>query len=229
MILPHNPFVPTPDSKDPNSKNNQMNFEDMVAYVDTMVGKICAKLEELDLRENTLILFIGDNGTAGAIKSVQNGNPVRGGKGKMTDAGTRVPLIASWPGTIAGGKVLDDLVDFSDFLPTLCDTAGVAVPSELNIDGRSFLPQLKGEQGNPREWAYCWYLSKSGAVEEWARTERYKLYRTGAFFDIETDALENKPLREWSPEAEDARALLQKALDQFKNARPANLPQPQNK
>ena len=226
MILPHGPFVPTPDSKDPNSKNNQTNFEDMVAYVDQMVGRITAKLDALDLRDNTLVLFTGDNGTSGAIKSVRSGQPVKGGKGKMTDAGTRVPLIASWPGTIVEGNVLDDLVDFSDFLPTLCDTAGVAVPSELNIDGRSFLPQLKGHQGNPREWVYCWYLSKKGTVEEWARTQRYKLYRTGKFYDMSVDSEEKKPLKKLTAEAEAARAVLQKALDQYKDARPADLPQP---
>jgi arylsulfatase A len=63
-----------------------------------------------------------------------------------------VPLIASWPGRIAAGKVCADLVDTTDFLPTLCEAAGVAVPAEMKVDGRSFLPQLRGEKGTPREW-----------------------------------------------------------------------------
>ena len=228
MILPHSPFVPTPDSKNPDGKNSQVNFQDMVAYIDKMVGRITTRLDELGVRENTLILFTGDNGTAGAIQSVLNGRPVRGGKSFMTDAGTHVPLIANWPGTLSEGRVLDDLIDFSDFLPTLCDAAGVAVPSELNIDGISFLPQLKGEEGNPRDWAYCWYLTKNtGEVQAWARTRRYKLYRTGRLFDMSKDPLERTPLKDLSAEAEAVRARLQKALDQYKDVRQADLPQPE--
>lgn len=222
MILPHYPFVPTPDSSDPNSTNNQTNFQDMVAYIDQMVGRIDAKLNALGMRENTLVLFTGDNGTAGAIKSVFNGRPVQGGKGQMTDAGTHVPLIASWPGTIAAGAVLDALVDFSDFLPTLCEASGVTVPADLQIDGRSFLPQLKGElNADARDWAYCWYLSKQGGVQDWARTQRYKLYRSGSMYDIRQDPLEKKPLRALSPEAAAAQALLQQALDKYSDARSA--------
>ena len=222
MILPHSPFVPTPDSRDPNSTNNQTNFQDMVAYIDQMVGRITAKLDALGMREETLVLFTGDNGTSGAIKSVFNGRPFQGGKSQMTDAGTHVPLIASWPGTIAEGKVLDHLVDFSDFLPTLCEAAGVTVPADLQIDGRSFLPQLKGElNADARDWAYCWYLSKQGVVQEWARTQRYKLYRTGSMYDISHDPLEKQPLRTMTPEATAAQALLQQALDQYTDARSA--------
>ncbi len=220
MILPHNPFVPTPDSQDPNCTDGRKNFADMVAYIDKLVGKLTAKLDELGIRENTLVIFTGDNGTAGAILSKLNGQQVRGGKGEMTDAGTHVPLIANWPDTISEGRVVDDLVDFSDFLPTLCETAGVSVPSELKIDGRSFLPQLKGETGNPREWVYCWYLAKTGDVQEWTRDQRYKLYRTGKFYDVSQDRLEQTPLKDLSPEAKVAQAQLQTVLDQYKDARP---------
>ena len=225
MILPHNPFVPTPDSENPNGRNNQTNFRDMVAHIDKIVGKLTAKLDELGIRDSTLVIFTGDNGTAGAIRSKLNGCEVRGGKGTMTNAGTHVPLIASWPGTIREGAVLDDLVDFSDFLPTLCNAAGVTVPADLSVDGRSFLPQLKGEQGNPREWAYCWY-SRDGTsdVQEWARNQRYKLYRTGELFDISQDELEKTPLKNLSPEAKPIRARLQRALDQYEHARGDALP-----
>ena len=119
MILPHDPFRPTPDSENPKSKDGNSNYQDMVTYVDKMVGKIVNKLDELGLRENTLVLFTCDNGTSGAIKSELNGKMVQGGKRQMTDAGTHVPLIANWPKTIPGKQVKEDLVDFSDFLPTL--------------------------------------------------------------------------------------------------------------
>lgn len=222
MILPHSPFVPTPDSEDPGSRNQQANFADMVAYVDKMIGRIADKLDDLGIRENTLLLFIGDNGTAGAIRSELNGRQVVGGKGQMSDAGTRVPFIASWPGTLPEGVVSSDLVDFSDFLPTFCEMASVAVPEKLALDGRSFLPQLKGEDGKPRDWIYCWYARGGGQVgEEWARNQRYKLYRDGRFYDVASDVLEKSPLDDLSPEAQKVRELLEGVLEQYRNARPA--------
>ncbi|MCP4611767.1 MAG: sulfatase-like hydrolase/transferase [Planctomycetes bacterium] len=232
MILTHCPFVPTPDSKDwdPSSKGsesykgNAKYFGDMVTYMDKIVGKLTAKLDTLGLRDNTLIIFTGDNGTDKPVVSELSGRRIAGGKGLMTDAGTRVPLIANWPGTIPKGKVSSDLVDFSDFLPTLCEVAGVTVPSTLNLDGRSFLPQLQGKKGNPREWIYCWYSRAGGPTgKEWARNQRYKLYRTGEFYNVSNDVLEKKPLSNLSPTTEQVRAILQEALDQHKDARPAEV------
>ncbi|MHC4745049.1 MAG: sulfatase-like hydrolase/transferase, partial [Planctomycetota bacterium] len=192
MILTHCPFEPTPDSADwdPRSKGSKTYkgdpkyFGDMVTYMDKIIGKLAATLEKLGLRENTLILFTGDNGTDAPVVSMMDGRPVKAGKGQTTDAGTRVPFIANWPGVIPEGKVCKDLVDFSDFLPTLCECAGINVPERLNIDGRSFMPQLRGLKGNPREWIYCWYARNGGPTgKEFTRNQRYKLYRTGKFYD----------------------------------------------
>jgi arylsulfatase A len=225
MILPHAPFVPTPDSADWDptgaGRANPKYFADMVSYMDTTVGTIITKLEALGLRDNTLVLFTGDNGTAPGIVSMLNREPVRGGKKQMTDAGTRVPLIANWPGAIPSGVVSQDLVDFSDFLPTLCDASAMAVPEELKIDGRSFLPQLRGERGHPRDWIYSRHAGK-----RWARNQRYKLYATGEFYDIKNDALESHPLSEPSAEAAQIRSLLQDALNRYKDARPAQMHKP---
>jgi arylsulfatase A len=141
----------------------------------------------------------------------------------MTDGGTRVPLIASWPGVAPKGKVYQDLVDFTDFLPTLCECAGVSVPEKLSIDGRSFLPQLKGEKGQPREWIYCWYNPRGGPTgKEFARNQRYKLYRTGQFYDISADVPEKKPLADGAldEKAKAVKKMLQDALDKHKDARP---------
>ena len=227
-MLPHCPWCPTPDSPDwdpkgtgsPSYKGKVKYFGDMIAYMDKSVGKITAKLEALGLRGNTLVLFAGDNGTDKPVVSTLNGRRIAGKKGTTTDAGTRVPLIANWPGVIPQGNVSSDLVDFTDFLPTLCEATSVTVPAALNIDGRSFLPQLQGRKGNPREWIYSWYNKGGGPTgEEWARTQRYKLYRTGAFYDISTDVMENKPLANLSPEAQRVRNLLQQALDRYNNAR----------
>lgn len=234
MILTHCPFDPTPDSSDWDPKrlgstsykgdrrDNQRLFGDMLSYADKLVGQIVSQLEKSGVRDNTLIIFTGDNGTDMPIVSKCNGIDIAGGKGKMTDAGTRVPLIANWRGEIDAGQVSQDLVDFSDFLPTLCETAGVSIPETLTIDGRSFLPLLQGEDYQPREWVYCWY-SRNGKtnIQQWARNQRYKLYPGGEFYGISQDMLEKTPLVELSPEAQQARATLQGVLDQFKDARPA--------
>jgi arylsulfatase A len=233
MLLTHCPFVPTPNSPDydakskgsPSYKGDPKYFGEMVAYMDKEVGRIIARLESLGLRENTLVIFTGDNGTDVPIVSMMNGRAVAGGKGKTTDAGTRVPLTASWPGVVKQGVVCRDLVDFTDFLPTLCEAAGAAVPEALKIDGRSFLPQLRGEPGRPREWVYSWYNSNGGpkARTEWTRNQRYKLYANGTFFDIGRDVLEQQPITNPSRDEIRIRDALQKALDQFKNARPPAL------
>ena len=215
MILPHDPFRPTPDSQNPKSKDGTRNYRDMVTYVDKMVGKIVSKLDELGLRENTLVLFTCDNGTSGAIKSELNGKMVQGGKRQMTDAGTHVPLIANWPKTIPEKQVIGDLVDFSDFLPTLLDATQSPLPTNIPLDGQSFLPQITGKQANPRKWVHCYYRRGNEKAQQWTRTQRYKLYNTGKFYDVSKDRLEKNPLGTLTTEQKKTRAMLQGVLDQF--------------
>jgi arylsulfatase A len=218
MILPHDPFRPTPDSENPKSKDGTQNFRDMVSYVDKMVGKIVSKLDELGLRENTLVLFTCDNGTSGAIKSELNGKMVQGGKRQMTDAGTHVPLIANWPKTIPEKQVIDDLVDFSDFLPTLLEAAQSPLPTNLTLDGQSFLPQITGKQGNPRKWVHCYYRRGNEKAQQWARTQRYKLYKTGEFFDVSKDRLEGNPLQKLDTDQKRIHEMLKGVLHQFSDS-----------
>ncbi len=232
MLLPHCPFEPTPDSPDwdPRSKGSAdykgdvKYFPDMVAYADKMVARIARTLDELGLSQNTLLLFCADNGTDEPIVSMINGRGVAGAKGRMTDAGTHVPLIARWPGTIEAGRVCRELVDFSDFLPTMCEVAGVQVPAALALDGRSFLSQLQGRNVKGREWIYCWYNDAGGpAGEEYARNQRYKLYATGEFYDVQEDVLENNPLKEehLGQDARKVHAMLQDVLGRYASARAA--------
>lgn len=234
MMLTHDPYQPTPDSKDwnPKARGEAVNrkpehFADMVAYMDKLVGMLVARLDELGIRDNTLVLFLGDNGTGAGTRSKMGDRVVIGGKGKTTAAGMHVPLIASWPGKIPSGKVCPDLVDSTDFLPTICAAASVGVPEELKIDGRSFLPQLHGEKGKPREWIYSWYSRDGGLAKarEFAFNRNYKLYRTGEFYDLAKDPDERQPLpvRNLEGEAAVASKLLQGALDKYRDARPASL------
>lgn len=237
MMLTHDPFQATPNSPDWNPKlmgekagKNVRHFAEMTAYMDKMVGRVVAKLDELAIRDNTLLIFLGDNGTQVNVSSRFKGADYQGGKGRTTANGTHVPCIVSWPAAMkqSRGRVCADLLSSTDFLPTLCAAAGAETPA--GTDGVSFLPQLRGEPGTPRGWLYTWYSPRQGAgmqVAEYAFDKRFKLYRTGNFYDVTADFAEQNNLAEGtlSEEQAAAKAKLQAALDGFKDARPAALDQ----
>lgn len=223
MVLPHWPFEPTPDSEewDPTFRRgddaekskkgwrtkdwDNKFFPDMIAYTDKLVGKVVSKLEKVGERDNTLVIFTGDNGTYTEVVSTFNGRTWKGGKGHMMDNGTHVPLIANMPGTVPEGKVNHDLIDFTDFFATLADVASADIPDHLNLNSRSFAPQLTGKSGNARQRLYCWYFrdgqpnnGKSTRTThtggEFARTQTYKLYKKGYFYNVKTDFYEKNPI-----------------------------------
>lgn len=236
MILTHSPFQPTPDSPDwdptlrgENARRDVKHFADMTAFTDKMVGRIVDKLDELGIRDNTLLIFVGDNGTQGNVISRFKGQDYKGGKGKTTAHGTHVPLIVSWPDAMQdAGRVCADLISSTDFLPTICAAAEVEVPD--NVDGVSFLPQLRGAVGKPRQWLYTWYSPRQKldlTIKEYAFDNRFKLYRTGQFYDLQTDPAEAHDLagHGFTDQALAAHAKLQGVLDRFAGARPPELDQ----
>lgn len=232
MMLTHAPYDATPDSPDyiasVSGKNRKPlgHFPDMVAYTDKLIGKVVAKLEELHLRDNTLLLILGDNGTGRGTPSKFKGRDVLGGKGTSTMWGTHVPAIGNWPGHFARGKVYSDLIDATDFLPTICEATATPVPAELKLDGRSFLPQLRGEKGQPRDALYVWYNPAGGATAkfEFAHTAQYKLYSSGAFFNVAKDDLEKSPLADaiLDADAKYAKRRLQALLQEHAGPRDAH-------
>ena len=174
MCLTHGPFYVTPDtvqSEQGKFENLRSNFKANVEYMDKLVGRIVQALDAAGLRENTVLFFTGDNGTGGQ------------GKGQPTELGARVPMIANGPGVIKPSKASDELVDFSDILPTLADFAGAKLPKGHVIDGRSFASLLRGQKGPTREWIYS-YLGDRQIL----RTRRWLLEdngpdHPGRFFD----------------------------------------------
>lgn len=195
-------------------------YREMVEAMDQRVGRLVDALDHLGLREKTLIFFTTDNGTPKrSIITVRNGKLIRepvssrmgeriipGGKGDLTDAGTRVPTIANWKGTLPQGESTDAMMDFSDLLPTLAELAGAKIPSEQTLDGTSFAPLLRGEPAEGRDWVFAEHRGRS-----WVRTRDWKLYRDGRFFQMTADPDETQSVA--SDQEPDVRGRLQNALD----------------
>lgn len=204
MCLVHDPFLPSPDSPDyadydPETRiNDTTYFRSMMAYMDKEVGRIVDKVAALGLSENTLILFTGDNGTDRKVVSRWKGQQINGRKGYSVEAGTHVPLIAYWPGTIAAGQTNPALVDFTDFVPTLMDVAGTPVSVDQTGDGLSFYPQLVGRDGPAREYVFCHYDPNWGnfPARTYVQNEAWKLYTDGSFYHFAEDPAEENPLRD---------------------------------
>jgi arylsulfatase A-like enzyme len=139
-------------------------FAAMIAVLDEQVGEITAKVEELGLAENTLIIFTSDNGPhqeAGADPDYFDSNgPLRGYKRDLYEGGIRVPMIARWPGRIAAGNETDHVSAFWDVYPTLAQLAGQ--PVAKNHDGVSFLPTLTGEGEQPQHDYLYWEFHEKG-------------------------------------------------------------------
>ena len=241
MALTHRPLEPTPDSPEfdefdpPSNKtlgagtwaelegwpDDEMFYKDMVEYHDKVIGKVVDKLEELGQRENTLIIYLGDNGSPVEVCTiVHNHNTICGGKGLTVDRGTHVPLICNWPGRIPAGSVNEDLIDCCDYLPTMLEAAGVTPPDGYFMDGKTFLPQLMGKAGDPREWIY-FHFEPGGRNQRpparFIRDKKWKLYDDGRLFDITVDNEEENPLLADSDDDEraSARAALEPVIAQM--------------
>lgn len=178
MTLIHGPLEEPPGGQANGDASKAARFAANVKTIDRLVGRIVDATDQLGLGNKTLILFTCDNGTAGGIKSQFGDRVIRGGKGQVNDAGTRVPLVARWTGTIRPG-VSQELIDFSDFLPTLAELSGGNVPTDRVIDGRSFAPQLRGQALKPRDWVY---LENAGRI--FVRGKRFRVNPKGQLFDL---------------------------------------------
>ena len=180
MALTHAPYYSTPSSdpaQEEKFKHSPQKFKENVEYMDELVGRIVAALDEMGLRENTVVFFTGDNGTGGQ------------GKGQPTELGARVPMIVNCPGLVKPLGESDELVDTSDVMPTLADFAGAKVPDDRQIDGRSFAPIVRGEKGETREWIFSFLgdrrmlRSKRWLLEDNSPHRRGRLYDCGTSRD----------------------------------------------
>ena len=148
-------------------------FAAMLAHLDDSVGKVLAELRESGVEENTLVVFLGDNG--GPTSELTSSNaPLRGGKGDLWDGGIRVPFIVSWKNHITSGRIVDASVVSIDATATALELAN-AGPSQKRIDGIDLMPLLTGKMAEVHERNLFWRVGQKNAL----RSGNWKLIRDG--------------------------------------------------
>jgi arylsulfatase A-like enzyme len=210
----HGEIVPTPDSK-PGVTDQVALYADNVNYMDKLVGKLINLLDSLKLRENTLLVFMGDNGTAANFyaSSTINGKNLSGKKGEMKECGGLVPMIINWPGVATPKMISNQLIDASDFIPTFAEIAGAKLPEKIKLDGKSFANQIIGKPGAERDWIFVelgnkWYV----------RSDKWKLNNAGEFFDMSNAPYEEKLIVNFNAASTAAKQQLQNVLDELNPA-----------
>jgi arylsulfatase A-like enzyme len=208
----------------------------MVESLDQAVGTVLSTLEQLNLTEQTLVVFTSDNGGASHV-SVDGGqatdnSPLRRGKGFPYEGGIRVPWIFSWPGRIEKGTVCSTPVCSQDLFPTLCRIAGAPLPHDRTLDGMDIRSLLRGEGSLPRS-TLCWHfphywwggrLTPYSVIREgdWKLIRHYEDGRL-ELFNLREDLGENTDL---APRFPDRVRSLQLRLDHWLQDVGAKLPKP---
>ena len=149
MLLPHWPIIQTPTEK---ASGKPASVDGMIASMDRLCGRIIDEVDRLGIAENTVIIFMGDNGTDLNRPRQTTAGEVVGKKTDLNDAGTHIPLIVRWPANVKAGEVAADLIDMADLFPTICDVAGVEIPASIDVDGVSFAPRLRDGVPSTRKW-----------------------------------------------------------------------------
>lgn len=170
------------DTRDVRLTQDHAVYAAMVEAMDQAVGKVLAKLDELQLTDNTLVVFTSDNGGLSTSEGWPTSNaPLRGGKGWLYEGGIRVPLIIRWPAQVKAGQSIDTPAYSPDLLPTVIAAADSQLPSDHVIDGQNLLPVLQGQAQNgpalnrPLFWHYPHYGNQGGAPGSAIRVGDYKL------------------------------------------------------
>lgn len=231
MVLAHAPFQPTPDDSayakwKSTTESDTSFYPSMISYMDKKIGELRQKISDLGIADNTVIIYCGDNGTPRDITEETDEGDFSGDKGGTTELATHVPLIIYWPNVTKGGQVNNDLIDFTDFMPTLASIAGIPLPTNYGtLDGVNFSPRLKGEPGTPRSSLFFYYNPRPGTTTPriWAQTATYKLYDSSAadsgflFYNFTKDINEENPIPDPSltPEEDSIRQFLLSVLNRY--------------
>jgi len=209
MALTHGPLVTTP--AEPNTDSPIAKHKAMVRYTDHLVGRLIKALDELHIRQRTIVIFTTDNGSDGGLSGIRNGRKIRGGKARKTENGVCEPYIVNCPDLVPQGVVTEALTDFTDLLPTFAELGGAHVPDDLQIDGVSIAQLLLGRQkDSPREWIMALghgpaRLDEKGVrgvvdyTERVIRDKRYKVWvseerEITQLYDLQKDPFEENNL-----------------------------------
>ncbi len=143
-----------------------------VSTADERIGMVLAKLDELKLRENTIVCFMSDQGHSVEIRTFSGGGsagPYRGAKFSLFEGGIRVPAMISWVGHLPENEVREQMATGCDWLPTLAELCGVELPKEVagNIDGKSLMPVIRSKQAPPPHRTFYWASDR----KQWAVRE----------------------------------------------------------
>jgi arylsulfatase B len=173
-------------------------FAAMLAQLDDGVGRVLARLRKLGLEENTLIVFLSDNG--GPTRELTSSNaPFRGEKGQLLEGGVRVPFLAQWPGRLPAGRVEARLVSSLDFFPTALAAAGARV--EAKLDGVDLLPPLTAPGDAPFRRAHYWRVGAQAAfIQDGWKIHRGRGDKSWQLYDLANDPGEARDLAAQHPD-----------------------------
>mgnify|MGYP006094808203 CR=1 FL=1 len=220
LNAPHGPYKVEPKWSAPYRKEakwgNGANFYGMVANIDHNLGLLRKKLTTLGLEENTILIFMTDNGTAAGAKfagltseAVEGYNAgMRGKKSSIYEGGHRVPFFIHWPaGGLTGGRDLSTISAHIDILPTLAQLCGVPIPETHKPDGKSFAPQLK-DADEPPHRSHLVVQFQGGAhfraaPQAWADScllkDRWRLINGEELYDLEKDPAQREDIADDHP------------------------------
>lgn len=212
MLLTHGPHTTTPLNQDRAPEGKEALFAGNVTYMDHLVGRLVAAIDDLGLTNRTLIVFTGDNGSAAAGKL--DGKAYPKGKGREANWGAHVPFIVRAPFLDPGGRVCGDLVDFTDLYPTFLELAGIEASDDLRLDGISLVKSLRGSDDpfDKRNWIYS-QLGDFRMVRDW----HHLLDNRGNFHDLDKDPRQEQEVSVLDKQAPHRRQRLQMILDRFPN------------
>ena len=208
MCLPHGPLTTTPNEPKVDLEDKQAAHRAMVRYTDHCLKRLLDALEELDIRDNTIVIWTTDNGTAGSVKAKLDGRDVKGGKTKTTENGICAPFFVNCPGLVPAGVKTDALMDFSDMLPTFAELGGAKIPKDAVVDGVSITKVILGkEKDSSRQWILAmgahggtvdqdgWVVPVHAFRDRVIRDKRWKLFvgldrKAEALYDLKKDPSE---------------------------------------
>ena len=215
--------IPTdePYSKHPWPQPDK-NFAATVHRMDSDVGRLMAKLDELGIADDTIVFFCSDNGPhreGGNNPELFDSNgPLRGIKRDLYDGGIRTPMVVRWTGTVRPAQVSDAIWSFWDFLPTAAELAGVKAPAR--IDGISVVPALQGKPLPNREYLYWEFhergFSQAVRLGKWKGVKRSTRTAPIELYDIIADPGETKDLAGANPD------VVRRVAELFQSARTDN-------